>query len=288
MVITLESSRRPCDSDALATSSYEMNFAQPLSADTLVSAAVSVVLPWSMCPIVPTFTWGLLRSNFSLAMSSTSSMSYRRRCRSTRPRRRDKQPACRAEARVASASVHPRASRCGGQPSNGLPTEARGASEGWSRCPGSNWRPRPYQGRALPTELHRPSRSALRPTSRPSFNSTRGSRHSPTQARGSSRWSANRSSRSERTPWPANRSSRSERTPWPANRSSRSERRLERETGIEPATNSLEGCDSTTELLPHLASFAVGIRDSGFGIRQPGLRPPALAARFTNEFATPA
>ena len=28
------------------------------------------------------------------------------------------------------------------------------------------------------------------------------------------------------------------------------ERSLERETGIEPATNSLEGCDSTTELLP--------------------------------------
>ena len=47
-----------------------MNFAQPLSADTLVSAAVRVVLPWSMCPMVPTFTWGLLRSNFSLAMSA--------------------------------------------------------------------------------------------------------------------------------------------------------------------------------------------------------------------------
>jgi hypothetical protein len=31
----------------------ETNFAQPLSAATLVSAAVSVVLPWSMCPIVP-------------------------------------------------------------------------------------------------------------------------------------------------------------------------------------------------------------------------------------------
>ena len=30
-------------------------------------------------------------------------------------------------------------------------------------------------------------------------------------------------------------------------------RRLERETGIEPATNSLEGCDSTTELLPRLS-----------------------------------
>ena len=42
--------------------------------------------------------------------------------------------------------------------------------------------------------------------------------------------------------------------PWLANRRSRSAsiraQRLERETGIEPATNSLEGCDSTTELLP--------------------------------------
>ena len=28
------------------------------------------------------------------------------------------------------------------------------------------------------------------------------------------------------------------------------ERTLERETGLEPATNSLEGCDSTIELLP--------------------------------------
>jgi hypothetical protein len=38
-------SRRPWDSEALATSSYGTNFAQPLSAATLVSAAVSVVLP---------------------------------------------------------------------------------------------------------------------------------------------------------------------------------------------------------------------------------------------------
>src|SRR5262245_44453613 len=30
--------------------------------------------------------------------------------------------------------------------------------------------------------------------------------------------------------------------------------KMERETGIEPATNSLEGCDSTTELLPLLES----------------------------------
>ena len=38
------------------------------------------------------------------------------------------------------------------------------------------------------------------------------------------------------------------------------ERRWERETGIEPATNSLEGCDSTTELLPptRLARIAAG------------------------------
>src|SRR6185295_139012 len=138
--MTFVSSRRPCDSDALATSSYEMNFAQPFSEDTFVSAAVNVVLPWSMWPMVPTLTCGLLRSNFSLAMSSTPLRFY----------------------------VHLRAWRFGGQPSAGLPTVAPCslvASEGWSRCPESNWRPRPYQGRALPTELHRPSR--LRPTSRP-------------------------------------------------------------------------------------------------------------------------
>src|SRR5437867_12088940 len=43
---------------------------QPCSAETLVNAAVSVVLPWSTCPIVPTFTWGLVRSNFALAIVS--------------------------------------------------------------------------------------------------------------------------------------------------------------------------------------------------------------------------
>jgi hypothetical protein len=32
---------------------------------------------------------------------------------------------------------------------------------------------------------------------------------------------------------------------------------MERETGIEPATNSLEGCDSTTELLPPLLILAM-------------------------------
>src|SRR5262245_22335825 len=38
-------------------------------------------------------------------------------------------------------------------------------------------------------------------------------------------------------------------------RSEVSEAILERETGIEPATNSLEGCDSTTELLPPWSSL---------------------------------
>src|SRR5688572_14590792 len=68
MVRIFVSSRRPCDSDAFATSSYGTNFAHPLSAATFVSAAVKVVFPWSMCPIVPTFTCGFERSNFSLAI----------------------------------------------------------------------------------------------------------------------------------------------------------------------------------------------------------------------------
>ena len=47
-----------------------------------------------------------------------------------------------------------------------------------------------------------------------------------------------------------------------AGRLHRCERRMERETGIEPATNSLEGCDSTTELLPPLSlpTLAAGCR----------------------------
>ena len=40
-------------------------------------------------------------------------------------------------------------------------------------------------------------------------------------------------------------------------------RRLERETGIEPATNSLEGCDSTTELLPPSRSLTPRSRFGG-------------------------
>jgi len=46
----------------------ELRVAEVLLRQTFVIAAVSVVLPWSMWPIVPTFRWGLLRSNFCFAM----------------------------------------------------------------------------------------------------------------------------------------------------------------------------------------------------------------------------
>src|SRR5438445_13542564 len=60
---------RSRSSGALSIESNDRNLMFGLCFDsTLVIAAVKVVLPWSMCPIVPTFTCGLLRSNFSLAM----------------------------------------------------------------------------------------------------------------------------------------------------------------------------------------------------------------------------
>src|SRR5438045_9483409 len=40
-------------------------------------AAVKVVLPWSTCPIVPMFTCGLFRSNFSLLIVLFSASNYR-------------------------------------------------------------------------------------------------------------------------------------------------------------------------------------------------------------------
>ena len=46
-------------------------------------------------------------------------------------------------------------------------------------------------------------------------------------------------------------------------------RRMERETGIEPATNSLEGCDSTTELLPPSLSVRSAPRFGGQARRAP-------------------
>ena len=45
---------------------------EPFSARYLVIAAVRLVLPWSMWPIVPIFTCGLVRSNFFLATGPVS------------------------------------------------------------------------------------------------------------------------------------------------------------------------------------------------------------------------
>src|SRR5512139_2584738 len=62
---------RSFSSGALSISSKGTYSAKPRFAKIRVIAAVSVVLPWSMCPIVPTFTCGLVRSNFALPMSSS-------------------------------------------------------------------------------------------------------------------------------------------------------------------------------------------------------------------------
>src|SRR5260221_11918257 len=59
---------RSRSSGALSMESKARYLAWPSLASTLVIAAVKVVLPWSMCPIVPTFTCGLLRTNFCFAM----------------------------------------------------------------------------------------------------------------------------------------------------------------------------------------------------------------------------
>src|SRR5207247_6241056 len=55
---------RSFSSGALSIWSNGVKSARPLSASTLVIAAVRVVFPWSMWPIVPMLTCGLFRSNF--------------------------------------------------------------------------------------------------------------------------------------------------------------------------------------------------------------------------------
>src|SRR5437868_11563437 len=60
---------RAFSSGALSIESKLRNFTFGLClASTLVMAAVRVVLPWSIWPIVPILTCGLLRSNFSFAI----------------------------------------------------------------------------------------------------------------------------------------------------------------------------------------------------------------------------
>ncbi len=80
--------------------------------------------------------------------------------------------------------------------------------------------------------------------------------------------------------WPASRSGEHSEPetglPAEAARAARVSRRLERETGIEPATNSLEGCDSTTELLPPSFHFGEAGRSA---LTNQAQRPPAFAER---------
>src|SRR5205807_202792 len=58
---------RAFSSGALSIESNDRNWILGLCfCSTFVMSAVRVVLPWSTCPIVPMFTCGLLRSNFSL------------------------------------------------------------------------------------------------------------------------------------------------------------------------------------------------------------------------------
>ena len=63
---------RSRSSGALSIESKARYSEPPFSARYFVIAAVSDVLPWSMWPIVPMFTCGLLRSNFFLAISARS------------------------------------------------------------------------------------------------------------------------------------------------------------------------------------------------------------------------
>src|SRR5512142_1646240 len=51
-----------------------MYCAHPRFANTFVIAAVNDVFPWSTCPIVPMFTCGFDRSNFSLDMIDPSTV----------------------------------------------------------------------------------------------------------------------------------------------------------------------------------------------------------------------
>ena len=60
---------RAFSSGAASIWSYALASPPNLLASTDVIAAVSVVLPWSTCPIVPTFTCGLVRSNLPFAIS---------------------------------------------------------------------------------------------------------------------------------------------------------------------------------------------------------------------------
>src|SRR5829696_5005084 len=64
---------RSRSSGALSMLSKERSCACPCNASVLVMAAVSEVLPWSTCPIVPTFTCGFVRANFCFPIAPLGS-----------------------------------------------------------------------------------------------------------------------------------------------------------------------------------------------------------------------
>src|SRR5258706_6768625 len=66
---------RSRSSGALSIESKARYSASPLSERYLVIAAVRLVLPWSMWPIVPMLTCGLVRSNFFLAIFDCAPLS---------------------------------------------------------------------------------------------------------------------------------------------------------------------------------------------------------------------
>src|SRR5947207_8962637 len=68
---------RAFSSGAASIWSYALASPPNFAARIVVIAAVSVVLPWSTCPIVPTFTCGFVRSNFALAMISSLAFHFR-------------------------------------------------------------------------------------------------------------------------------------------------------------------------------------------------------------------
>src|SRR5215204_4307439 len=72
---------RSRSSGALSIESKARYSAEPFRARYLLIAAVRLVLPWSMWPIVPTLTCCLLRSNFFLATGPSHSKTGGGTCR---------------------------------------------------------------------------------------------------------------------------------------------------------------------------------------------------------------
>ena len=128
----------------LAISEYAFALAWPWAARTASRAAVRVVLPWSMCPIVPTLTCGFVLAKVSLAIvAPVVSWKPRAWWRVHRGR-----PESKPTIRWATGRWGDRLSKPRDAPD---PPGRRGRgpeSCRWDLNPG----PRPYQGRALPTE----------------------------------------------------------------------------------------------------------------------------------------